>query len=156
MRPIPSVRSFAAGFISCLAMIVAVGVFSKAVSCDWLVASVASHHYGPGSGKDYEQRNYGLGCEHRIRENLDFVAGFYRNSIRIDSTYVGVMWTAYRAGMFRLGTAATLVSGYQKEPVKALIPVVSVEGRTLGANLLIVPPTNANVGALGLQVKLRF
>lgn len=125
-------------------------------ACDWWVASVASHHYGPGSHKDYEQRNWGLGCEVKIKENWDFVAGFYRNSLRIDSTYVGVVWSPWSLGPFKFGTAATLVSGYEKEPVKALIPVVSVEGRNLGANVLIVPPTKANVGALGLQLKWRF
>jgi hypothetical protein len=125
-------------------------------ACDWWVASVASHHYGPGSHKDYEQRNWGLGCEVKLTKTVDFVAGFYRNSIRIDSEYVGFVWAPLTYGAFRFGTAATLVSGYEKEPVKALIPVVALEGRHLGANLLIVPPTKANTGAIGLQLKVRF
>lgn len=149
-------RLFAAGFASCLLMIAAVGVLAKAFACDWWVASIASHHFGPGSDRDYEQKNYGLGCERQLTERTNLVAGFYRNSLRIDSTYVGVAWTPLRYGSVGLGTVAALVSGYEREPVKAVFPVVSIEGRHLGANLLFVPPTKTNVGALGLQVKFRF
>jgi hypothetical protein len=150
------VCKFIAGFLSCALLIVAVGLGAKAFSCDWLVASVASHHYGPGSDKNYEQRNWGLGCEHRLTKNLDFVAGFYRNSVRIDSTYVGVAYAPIRYEMLRLGMVAILVSGYEREPIKAAFPVVSVEGQRLGANLLLVPRTSSNVGAIGLQLKVRF
>jgi hypothetical protein len=150
------VRQFAAGFVSCLALIVAIGAFGKAMSCDWWVASIASHHYGPGSSKNYEQRNYGLGCERQISEKVRLVGGFYRNSLRIDSTYVGAVWTPWRLGPVRLGTAAILVSGYEVEPIKAVFPVASIEGRHAGVNLLLVPPTSSNVGAIGLQLKARF
>jgi hypothetical protein len=150
------VKQFVAGFLSCALLIVAVGMLGKAISCDWWVASVASHHYGPGSGRDYEQRNYGLGCERQLTPSTNFVAGFYRNSLRIDSTYVGVAWTPLRYGMVGLGMVGTLVSGYEREPVKAAFPFVSIEGRYLGANVLIVPPTKANVGAIGLQAKVRW
>lgn len=147
---------FAAGFLSCLLLIAAVGVFGKAASCEWWVVSVASHHYGPGSHKDYEQRNWGLGCEHGVAKDVRFVAGVYRNSIRIDSQYVGFSWSPLRWGPVALGTVAAMVSGYEREPVKAIFPVVSIEGRHLGANVLVVPPTNANVGAIGLQAKFRW
>jgi hypothetical protein len=150
------VRQFAAGFLSCLALIAAVGVFGKARSCDWWVASVASHHYGDGSDKDYEQRNLGIGCEIEISAKTRAVAGVYRNSLRIDSTYVGFVHTPWKFGLVRLGAAAILVSGYQVEPVKAIFPVASIEGRHFGANFLIVPPTSSNVGAIGLQLKARF
>jgi hypothetical protein len=151
-----AVRNFLAGFASCILLIVAVGALGKAFSCDWLVASVASHHYGKGSDKDYEQRNWGLGCEHRLTKNLDFVAGFYRNSVRIDSTYVGVVYAPLRFEMLRFGLATILVSGYEREPIKAAFPVASIEGRRMGANLLLVPQTSSNVGAIGLQLKVRF
>ena len=126
----------------------------------WIVASVASHHFDDARPRDYEQRNWGLGFEHELTRTVRATAGFYRNSIRNESLYVGAVWAPISFGVARLGLAAELVSGYEtaksREPVKALFPVLAFEWRTFGLNIPFVPPTDSNVGAVALQVKVRW
>lgn len=143
-----------------LLVLVAVVIEARAADCRWLAATVASKHFGEKPGKQYNERNWGLGGEACAGELLGVelrgVAGFYRNSYRIDSLYVGGSATMLRAGPFGAGLAAALVSGYQTEPIPALFPVLALEGKVFGANLSYFPSTKTNVAAVGLQVKWRW
>jgi hypothetical protein len=40
--------------------------------------------------------------------------------------------------------------------VKAAFPVVSWEGKRFGINIPVIPATNKNAGAIGLQLKVRW
>jgi hypothetical protein len=124
----------------------------------WFVGTLASYHY-TGSG-DYEQRNWGFGIEQRLTDSFAVAGGVYRNSHRRDSLYFGAAWAPLKFGLVSLGIAALLVGGYEtvEEPelVKAIFPVVSIDYHGLGLNIPIVPPTNSNAGAIGLQVKWRW
>jgi hypothetical protein len=129
--------------------------------CTWVAATLASKHLSESkSGKDYNERNYGLGGENCLGTVLGFpvrgVAGFFRNSNRIDSLYVGFSTTFLQVGPVSAGLATVLVSGYEIEPIKAPFPVVAIEGDRLGANVSYFPRTNKNVAALGFQVKFRW
>lgn len=129
--------------------------------CTWIAATVASKHLSASkSGKDYNERNYGLGGENCLGTFLGMpirgAAGFFRNSNRIDSLYVGGSATLVELGAVKLGVALMLVSGYEVEPVKAPFPVMAVEGRKFGANLSFFPKTKDNGAALGFQVKYRW
>jgi hypothetical protein len=133
---------------------------ARAADCRWVVATVASKHFGEKPGANYNESNWGLGGEHCLGEVLGMelrgVAGFYRNSYRIDSLYVGGSATMLRAGPLGAGIAAALVSGYQAEPIPAVFPVLALEADTFGANLSYFPGTKTNTAALGLQLKWRF
>ena len=153
-------RNFAAGFLSCLLLIVAVGVFGKLLAGEtWFVGTVASYHTS-GDRDKYEQQNWGLGIEQRLTDSFGIVGGVYRNSHRRDSLYFGAAWAPLKLGFVRLGAAAMLVGGYETkendELLKAVFPVVSIEHNGFGINIPIVPPTKYNAGVIGLQVKWRF
>ncbi len=128
----------------------------------WIVGSIASFHYS--SDKEYEQQNYGLGFEHGLTSSIRTTGGYYRNSNRRDSLYVGLAWAPLQYGIaegkLRLGLAALLVSGYEtvkdQDLVKAVFPVVSWEGKRFGVNVPVIPATNKNAGAIGLQLKVRW
>ena len=129
--------------------------------CSWIAATVASKHLSESkSGKDYNERNYGFGGENCLGDVFGIpvrgVAGFFRNSNRIDSLYVGFSAALVQVGPVSAGLAAVLVSGYEVEPIKAPFPVLAIEGEKLGANISYFPRTNKNVAALGLQLKWRF
>lgn len=121
----------------------------------WVVATLTSHHFVDGH---YNQHNYGLGFEHPTsRERLALIAGAYDNSFNRVSAYVGVAWTPLTVGPLHAGVIGGAVSGYQAHAVlPAVIPVLQVEGRTLGANLFYAPRVRDSVAVLGLQAKLRF
>jgi hypothetical protein len=143
-----------------LALLWAGAAIEARADCRWIVGTVASKHFGEKPGKSYNEKNYGLGGEHCLGDVLGMelrgVAGFYRNSYRIDSLYVGGSATLLRAGPFGAGLAAALVSGYQVEPIPAVFPVLALEGQTFGANLSYFPGTKTNTAALGLQIKWRL
>lgn len=133
---------------------------ARAEDCRWIAATVASKHFGEKPGKHYNEANWGLGEENCLGTVLGMelrgVAGVYRNSNRIDSLYVGGSAALLRAGPFSAGVAALLVSGYEVEPIKAVFPVMAVEGARLGLNVSYFPPAGKNVAAIGFQVKWRW
>jgi hypothetical protein len=129
--------------------------------CNWVAATFASKHLSESkSGKDYNERNYGLGGENCLGTLAGVpvrgVAGFFRNSNRIDSLYVGFSATLVKFGPVSAGIAAVLVSGYEVEPLKAPFPVVAIEGEKLGANISFFPKSRDTGAALGFQIKWRF
>jgi hypothetical protein len=137
-----------------------VALEARADDCRWVSATLASKHLGASSSKHYNERNYGLGGENCLGTVLGVplrgAAGFFRNSNRIDSLYVGGSATLVKVGPASAGFAAMLVSGYEVEPVKAVFPVVAIEGEKLGANFSYFPRTKSNGAALGMQLKWRF
>jgi outer membrane scaffolding protein for murein synthesis (MipA/OmpV family) len=134
----------------------------SALAETWIVGTVASYHYS--GDKNYEQQNFGIGVEHSLSGSVRSAAGYYRNSNRRDSLYVGLAWSPLQYGIaegkLKLGFAALLVSGYEtvkdQDLVKAAFPVVSWEGKRFGINIPVIPATNKNAGAIGLQLKVRW
>jgi hypothetical protein len=129
--------------------------------CNWVAVTVASKHLSESkSGKSYNEENWGAGGENCLGTfagvPIRGVAGFFRNSNRIDSLYVGFSGTFAQFGPVSLGIAAVLVSGYEVEPLKAPFPVVAIEGEKLGANISYFPKSRDTGAALGFQVKFRW
>ena len=147
---------FLAGFLSCALLIVAVGLLSSSRAADWGVVTLHSHHFDNDKPKDYEQSNWGPGWEHDFSERWKAAVGMYRNSNRINSTYLTAVYSPLKYGPFKLGTAFGIVTGYSIEPQPAIIPVLMVEGSRLGFNITYVPRTSTNVPVIAWQVKVRF
>jgi hypothetical protein len=129
--------------------------------CTWVAVTVASKHLSESkSGKNYEEFNTGLGIENCLGDVWGFpirgTAGFFRNSNRIDSLYMGGSAEFARFGHVAFGLAALLVSGYEVEPIKALFPVMSIEGQKFGGNVSYFPKSRDTGAALGFQVKFRW
>lgn len=121
----------------------------------WLTVTVRSEHFSESSTPRNED-NFGIGFEHDLAPSWRLVGGGYRNSEYNDSYYGGVAWMPVNMGLFKLGLVGGIITGYSEmDPAPLLAPVLALEGRHFGANLIVVPPVK-DVGAIALQLKWRF
>ena len=141
--------AFVLGFLACLASIAAVGVLAKAAAQTWLVVPVASYH-SPRDG--YSQINPGIGLEKAYSERWVLGAGYYRNSNRRDSFYVGANYSRWRIGDVRLGTSLGLVSGYGGV-MPMIAPTATYDAGRAGVSLIVAPPIK---GTMMVGVMLRW
>jgi len=145
------VRHFILGYLACLATIVAVGIFARAVAQTYLVFPMASYHT---ERKGYNQINPGLGIERRLDERWSIGAGYYRNSVRKDSLYAGAHYMPWRVGEIRIGTALGVATGYG-----GLLPMVAPaavwDGPKLGVAVLVTPPVSGKAMA-GVMLRWRL
>jgi hypothetical protein len=146
------------GFFIWAAIIAGVGLGAKALSADWLTATVRSHHMERGKG--YEEQNMGLGVETDVSQRIRLALGFYRNSERRDSLYGAVVYcpVSVRWGNWRGCGMAGAVTGYNDTVAPLAGAVLSYEGREWGMNLLLLPNKKGDLteGVAALQIKRRF
>ena len=142
--------AFALGFVSCLGLIAAVGMLSRP-KAQTLVVPVVSYH-SPRNG--YSQINPGLGIERDYNERWALGAGYYRNSNRHDSFYVGANYTHVRLSGWRLGTSLGMVSGYGGV-IPLVAPTVTYDAGGAGISLVIAPPIKGYV-MVGVMLRWRL
>lgn len=124
----------------------------------WITPGSVSHHF---SRRGYNERNWGLGVEYRFNAQVAAIAGQYRNSVRETSHYLAVAAQPYVIGPVRLGVIVGIVNGYPEMRngrfAPLILPVASIEGDRIGANITYVPSITGKVhGAVALQIKFRF
>jgi hypothetical protein len=145
------------GFFIWAAIIAGVGMGAKALSADWMTATVRSYHM---ERKGYEEQNYGLGIETDLSQRTRLALGFYRNSERRDSLYGAVVYcpVSVRWGNWRGCGMAGGVTGYNDTVAPLAGAVLSYEGKVWGANLLILPNKRGDFteGVLAFQVKHKW
>jgi hypothetical protein len=156
----------ALGFAAVLAAALASGVPALADEAPapgftselWLNVGMLSRHFDRAA--DFNELNLGLGGEYRLSSSTALTAGFFRNSNRRRSHYLGWYWQPLRLGPLRLGAAFGALDGYPRMwdghwfPVA--IPALSAESGRFGANLLLIPGYKDRLdGALSLQLKWR-
>ncbi len=131
---------------------------SKPISEIWLNPGAYSYHFQKDKG--FDNNNYGLGGEYRYSTTSSVMLGVFHNSDRDTSHYIVWHWQPLEFGPVHLGAVAGVIDGYPQMldggwfPV--VIPMLSVEYRYIGANLLLVPSyQNRLHGAISLQLKLR-
>ena len=120
---------------------------TSAAGDDWLVFTIGSRHHKRG----YNEHNWGVGIEHGVTDNWRAVAGTYRNSFYRQTLYAGAIYLPLRVGDWRVGAAASLVSGYVQHPVLVAFPFISYEQKDWGLNFGPILPT-----VVGIQFKLRY
>ncbi len=139
--------------IAVAVLAVLAGMAMPADAADWLAVSGFSWHFQ--ERRHWRQINPGLGVERDMDESgygpWALTAGYLRNSYDKHSVYGGVRWTPLAAGPFRFGLYGLAASGYPS-PILVL-PVITVEGRNIGANLIAVPNLPGYSGYLGLQLR---
>lgn len=125
----------------------------------WLNAGFYSYHFQKDKG--FNNQNWGLGGEYRYSTVSSIVAGSSYNSVRHTSHYAGWHWHPLALGPIHFGVVAGGVNGYPGAnnggwfPV--VIPAASFEYKSVGANLILIPPVNNVVyGALSLQIKVKL
>ena len=156
-------------YSKCLLMLLAAGFLSLAsagataqeqATQVWVNAGLLSYHFD--RGKNYNETNLGLGGEALLAPDHALMAGFYRNSEREQSRYLGYQWRPlhWQPGGVKVsaGIAVSAIDGYPTMNDKAWflapMPIVAIEGERFGANLIFVP--NVKHGsAVAVQFKLR-
>lgn len=124
----------------------------------WLNVGGFSRHFDRQAG--HNENNIGLGLEYRTSDELSFMAGSYRNSVRKNTTYAAVNWQPLSMGSFKLGAAVGLMNGYpamnRGGTFFAALPMATYEGRRFGVNLGLIPSMKDVDGAVILQFKVRL
>ncbi|AKJ32177.1 hypothetical protein [Caldimonas brevitalea] len=129
----------------------------------WITSGFLSYHTRHASR--YRRANNGLGVEWHLPRHWQLNAGRYRNSLDHGSSYLQAGWTPLGVSLgerlqLRVGASVGVVNGYPKVKdggfFPTLVPVVSLEGSRLGANLVYIPSVDKRVdGAFALQLKVR-
>lgn len=121
----------------------------------WLTASVLSYHFD--RKEKYNETNFGLGFEQTLNDNWRLVAGTFRNSQRIDSTYMGVVWNPLHFGRWHFGALVGQFTGYEIDALYGVLPVATYEHNKWGVNFALAPPAGNNDSAvLGIQIKWKL
>jgi hypothetical protein len=131
---------------------------TKPISEIWLNPGAYSFHFQRDKG--FDNNNIGLGGEYRYSTTGSVMLGVFHNSDRDTSHYVAWHWRPLGLGPVHLGAVVGVIDGYPLMldggwfPV--VIPMLSFEYHSIGANLLLVPSyQNRLHGAISLQLKLR-
>ena len=124
----------------------------------WLNAGFLSYHFQ--RDKNLNGTNQGLGVEQRFSTVAALTAGRFYNSDRRFSNYAGVYYQPLAIGPLRFGAVIGGFNGYPKMRdggwFLAAIPVVSMEYRSVGLNVAVVPSYKDRLyGALSFQLKLK-
>lgn len=121
---------------------------------DWLVVNGLAKHL---DGELHcNSTTSGLGYEREHTRTLRATVGFYRNSNCRWSAYAAEAWTPLELGAVRAGVLGGVVTGYTARIMPAGGLALSIEGRTLGANVIFIPPYKESGNVVWLQAKVRW
>jgi len=128
----------------------------------WLNAGSYSHHFD--RDRNFRENNSGFGAEVWLGNDHALMAGTFMNSDNARSHYAAYQWRPlhWEPAGIRIGAGITLgaFDGYPRYRdggwFPAALPVVSVEYKRVGVNLLFVPTIPDRLdGAIAIQLKLR-
>lgn len=128
----------------------------------WLNAGSYSHHFD--REKNFRENNTGFGAEIWLKENHGLMGGTFINSDGVRSHYAAYQWRPlhWQPAGIHIAAGITLgaFDGYPRYReggwFPAALPVLSVEYKMVGVNLLFVPTIPDRLdGALAIQFKLR-
>lgn len=128
----------------------------------WLNPGIYSQHFD--SSKGLRNDNIGFGAELMPANDHVLMAGSFINSNRARTHYGAYEWRPLHwqlAGLnIGAGIAVGAFDGYpnyrQGGWFVAPLPLLSIEGKTFGANIALIPTiANRFDGAIAIQVKMR-
>jgi hypothetical protein len=128
----------------------------------WLNPGSFSYHFD--RNKNLREDNTGFGAEVSLSEDHSLAAGSFINSNRRRSQYGAYFWQPLHwrtAGInVHAGAAVGAFDGYPNYRsgawFPAALPMISVEGDRIGANIFVVPTIKNRLdGAISVQFKLR-
>jgi hypothetical protein len=128
----------------------------------WINPGFFSWHFD--RSKDFRENNWGVGVEVVLAPDHAVMAGNFINSDGERSRYAAYQWRPLHWRPYDIDVSAGIAlgafDGYSKVNdggwFVAPLPLLSVEGRRLGANFTIVPTIKDKVnGAFVIQIKLR-
>ncbi|TSA16638.1 MAG: hypothetical protein D4R74_04195 [Betaproteobacteria bacterium] len=128
----------------------------------WLNPGIYAQHFD--SSKGLRNNNIGVGAEVWLSRDHALMGGSFINSNRARSHYGAYQWRPLHWQISGLdvgaGIAVGAFDGYPNYRngawFVAPLPMLSIEGRRLGANISLIPTVAKRFdGALAVQVKLR-
>lgn len=128
----------------------------------WLNPGIYSYHFD--SSKDLRNNNVGFGAELMLASDHVLMAGNFINSNNARTRYGAYQWRPlhWEWGGFNVGAGIALgaFDGYPNYRdggwFMAPLPLLSIEGRTFGVNLSVIPTVeNRFDGAIAIQIKMR-
>ncbi len=128
----------------------------------WLNPGIYSQHFD--SGKGLRNNNIGFGAEVMLSNDHVLMGGSFINSNRARTRFAAYEWRPLHWKFYGADVGAGIALGaFDGYPnyrnggwFVAPLPMLSVEGRYLGANISLIPTVkNRFDGALAVQVKLR-
>ena len=128
----------------------------------WLNPGIYAQHFD--SNKGLRNNNIGFGAEVWMNRDHALMGGSFINSNRARSHYGAYQWRPlhWQISGFDVG-AGIVIGAFDGYPnyrngawFAAPVPMLSIEGRRLGANISLIPTVaNRFDGALAVQIKLR-
>ena len=143
-----------------LCMALAIAAAAPAALADvWVNPGFYSYHLQRDKG--FNNVNTGLGFEAPLSNTYSVTAGFFHNSDRETSRYVGLYAMPVQIGAFKAGAAIGAFDGYPKMRdggwFPAVIPTVAFEGSHLGLNVSFIPTVGDKLhGAVTFQLKYKI
>jgi hypothetical protein len=143
-----------------LCMALAIAAAAPAALADvWVNPGFYSYHLQRDKG--FNNVNTGLGFEAPLSNTYSVTAGFFHNSDRETSRYVGLYAMPLQIGAFKAGAAIGAFDGYPKMRdggwFPAVIPTVAFEGSHLGLNVSFIPTVGDKLhGAVTFQLKYKI
>jgi len=128
----------------------------------WLNPGFFSWHFD--RTQDFREDNWGVGVEVVLAPDHAVMAGNYINSDRERSRYAAYQWRPLHWQPYGINVSAGIAFGvfdgypevYDGSWFMALLPLLAVEGKRVGANFSVVPTIKDRLhGAMVLQIKLR-
>jgi hypothetical protein len=128
----------------------------------WLNPGIYSLHFD--SNKNLRNNNIGIGAEVWLASDHALLGGTFINSNGQRTRYASYEWRPLHWQWAGLDVGAgIIVGGFDGYPnyrngawFVAPLPVLSIEGKTFGANLSLIPTVaNRFDGALAIQLKLK-
>lgn len=128
----------------------------------WLNPGYFSWHFD--SSKDFRHDNWGIGAEAVLAPDHAVMAGNYINSDGQRSRYAAYQWRPLHWRPHDIdisaGVVLSVIDGYPRMNnggwYLALLPLLVVEGKRVGANFSVVPTIKDKIdGAVVLQIKVR-
>ena len=131
---------------------------SKPLKEVWFNPGFYSYHFQ--RDKNLNDSNPGFGVEYRFSTVASVTAGRFYNSDRRYSNYAGFYYQPVALGPVRLGAVVGGFNGYPKMRdggwFLAAIPVASVEYKSFGVNIAVVPKYKDRLyGAISFQPKVK-
>lgn len=130
-------------------------VACHAVAETYVTVPIASYHFDRGQG--YNELNLGFGLERELNDRWRLGAGYFRNSNRDDSLFVGATYAPWSLYGAQFGMALGVVTGYDDRILPLAVPTAIWETHGgVGLNIVLIPPADGKPGALGFQMKWRL
>lgn len=134
------------------------GVNDKEASRLWINFGGFSSHFHRDRG--YNENNTGLGLEYRLDTNTALMVGGYYNSVRKNTSYIGINYQPLEFLKGKVGFVVGVMDGYpamkQGGVFFVALPMATWEGRHWGLNVGLIPEVSNVDGAVVFQIKFRL